>query len=251
MSQSSVVGRRSPGGESAGHLLGGRVAYAQPLLGFRSGIEPVLLAASVPAVAGELVVEAGTGAGAGLLCLLARVPGVRGLGLERDDAMAALARRNLAANGFAAACVEHADVTAWPGETPANHAFANPPWHHGGTPTQEPGRQAAKQGRPGLLHEWAASLARGLVRRGTLSFIVPAAAAAEAIDAMAAARCREVTLVPLWPHAGQAAKLIILRGVKDGRGGTIIHPGLVLHAPDGGYTQAADSVLRGGASLGP
>ena len=32
-----------------GHLLGGRVRYAQPRAGFRSGIEPVLLASFVPA----------------------------------------------------------------------------------------------------------------------------------------------------------------------------------------------------------
>ena len=49
-----------------GHLLGGRVRYAQPRSGFRSGIEPVLLAAAVPARPGERVLEAGSGAGAAL-----------------------------------------------------------------------------------------------------------------------------------------------------------------------------------------
>jgi tRNA1Val (adenine37-N6)-methyltransferase len=47
-----------------GHLLGGRIRYRQPDTGFRSGLEPVLLAASVPARPGEHVLEAGTGAGA-------------------------------------------------------------------------------------------------------------------------------------------------------------------------------------------
>src|SRR5277367_7136876 len=77
-----------------GHLLGGRVRYAQPRDGFRSGIEPVLLAAAVPARAGERVLEVGSGAGAALLCLAARVSGVVGLGLERDAALAALAADN-------------------------------------------------------------------------------------------------------------------------------------------------------------
>ena len=44
-----------------GHLLDGRVRYAQPAKGFRSGIEPVLLAASIPARAGQRVLEGGTG----------------------------------------------------------------------------------------------------------------------------------------------------------------------------------------------
>jgi tRNA1Val (adenine37-N6)-methyltransferase len=76
------------------------VSYRQPIDGYRTGIEPVLLAASVPARSGQRVVEAGTGAGAGLLCLLARVAGLSAIGIERDADMAALARRNLADNAM-------------------------------------------------------------------------------------------------------------------------------------------------------
>ena len=59
-----------------GTLLGGRVRYAQLGAGFRSGIEPVLLAATIPARCGQVVIEGGSGVGAGLLCLHARVPGI-------------------------------------------------------------------------------------------------------------------------------------------------------------------------------
>lgn len=83
-----------------GHLLGGRVVYRQPVSGFRSGIEPILLAASIPARAGEHVLEAGTGAGAALLCLTARVRGVHATGVEMDAAMADLAAANAETNGF-------------------------------------------------------------------------------------------------------------------------------------------------------
>ncbi|MCX7381847.1 MAG: SAM-dependent methyltransferase, partial [Alphaproteobacteria bacterium] len=65
------------------HLLGGRVVHSQPELGHRTGVEPVLLAAFVPARPGERVLEGGSGAGAGLLCLAARVA-VSGLGVEID-----------------------------------------------------------------------------------------------------------------------------------------------------------------------
>ena len=86
--------------QTDGHLLDGRVRYVQPRHGFRSGIEPVLLAAAVPARAGDRVLEGGSGAGAALLCLAARVPGVRGLGIEQDPALVTLAKRNAAANGW-------------------------------------------------------------------------------------------------------------------------------------------------------
>ena len=58
------------------------------------GIEPVLLAATIPARPGQVVLEGGTGAGAAMLCLAARVPGLRGVGLERQPPLAALAAAN-------------------------------------------------------------------------------------------------------------------------------------------------------------
>ena len=73
-----------------GNLLGGRVSYAQPARGFRSGIEPVLLAAAIPARPGERILEGGSGAGAALLCLAARVGQVQGVGIEQDPALASI-----------------------------------------------------------------------------------------------------------------------------------------------------------------
>ncbi len=87
---------------SDGTLLGGRLIYRQTQAGYRTGIEPVLLAASIPVRPGERVAEGGTGAGAGLLCLAARVPGLVGLGLEIDPGLVEAARGNITANGFAA-----------------------------------------------------------------------------------------------------------------------------------------------------
>src|SRR5579872_4607250 len=93
-----------------GHLLAGRVAYAQPRAGFRSGIEPVLLAAAVPAQPGDRVLEAGSGAGATLLCLTARVAGVQTTGIEKNEQLTALARQNAEANGWTAMCLLAADI---------------------------------------------------------------------------------------------------------------------------------------------
>jgi tRNA1(Val) A37 N6-methylase TrmN6 len=53
----------------------------------------------------------------------------------------------------------------------------------------------------------------------------------------------------LWPKAGKEAKLLLVRGVKGGRGPSRLLPGLVLHEPDGRYTEAAEAVLRDGAVL--
>ena len=58
-------------------FLGGRIVVMQPETGHRAGSDAVWLAAAVPAVAGEHVLDAGAGVGVAGLCLLARVPAAR------------------------------------------------------------------------------------------------------------------------------------------------------------------------------
>ncbi len=234
----------------SGTLLGGRVAYDQLQEGHRTGIEPVLLAAAVPARPGERVLEAGTGAGPGLLCLAARVPGVTGIGVEQDAALAALARTNAVANGFETLSVETGDVLALPAGLLVDHAMANPPWHlAAATPSPDALRDSAKRGRAGLVQGWAAALAARLRPRGTLTLILPARATAEALAALDAARCGTQALLPLWPGVGREARIVLIQAIRDGRGGCRVLPGLVLHEADGAFTAAAEGILRGGMGM--
>lgn len=234
-----------------GHLLGGRVRYAQPREGFRSGIEPVLLAASVPACAGQRVLEAGSGAGAALLCLAARVAGISGVGVERDAALVGLAARNAAANGWADLAFMAADIADMSALGRFDHCFANPPYHPaGGTASPDAARDVARRAGPDLFAAWAASMGRLLRPRGTLTWIVSAAVVPACVVALTAAACTPTALLPLWPHdGGVAAKLVLLRAVKGGRGGFRLLPGLVLHARGGGFTPAAEAILRHGEAL--
>jgi len=230
------------------HLLGGRVRYAQPRAGFRSGIEPVLLAAFVPARPGEAVLEGGAGAGAGLLCLAARVPGLRGVGIERNPALAALARANAAANARAGLVFQDGDIGHAAGAF--DHAFANPPYHPaGGTASADPGREDAKRAAPGTLARWTEALARCLRPGGTLTLILPAGGVPEVLAAMAAAGLGGGVLLPLWPKPGRAAKLVLLRGTRGGKTPFRVAAGLVLHRADGGFTREAEAILRDGAAL--
>jgi tRNA1Val (adenine37-N6)-methyltransferase len=232
-----------------GHLLGGRLRYAQPRHGFRSGIEPVLLAATIPARAGQRVLEAGSGAGAGLLCLAARVAGIRALGIERDPALVELAGRNARANGFPDLAFRAADIGTLSDVGVFDHAFANPPYHAAdGTRSADPGVETAKRAGADLFAIWAARMAGCLRARGTLSWIVATPSVPACILAFGAAGTPAAVLLPLWPHADQPAKLSILHGVKGGRGRFRVAPGLVLHEA-GGFTDRAQSILRAGSAL--
>ncbi len=234
-----------------GTLLGGSVRYAQPATGYRTGIEPVLLAASIPAAAGMRVLEAGVGAGAGLLCLVARVPGVIAAGVEVDPEMASLARRNLIDNASVPfGEIITADIGALAGLQLFEHAYANPPWHDAAaTPSPNPGKRLAKQAGLATLESWIASLGALVKPAGTVTVIVPASHTGRVFTALHASGCGARTLFPLWPKQGVDAKLALIQGVKGRRGPDRVAPGLVLHEPDGTYTALARAILTNAAPL--
>jgi tRNA1(Val) A37 N6-methylase TrmN6 len=240
--------KRSKVTHTQGTLLGGKLRYVQPQAGHRSGFEPVLLAATVPARAGECVLECGTGAGAALLCLAARVPGVQGVGVELAPETAALAAQNFRANLFNLTALI-ASASGLPfGPDSFHHVLANPPWF-GATSTASPdaARDLAHRAAPDTLSTWIAQMLRVLRTRGSLSLILPAASFAGAV-ALLRPSCGAITLIPLWPHAGQPPKMILLTARKGVRSPDSVHPGLILHN-DHGITPEAESILRHGAAL--
>lgn len=238
-------------------LLGGRVRLDQGAAGLRATIDPVLLAAAIPALPGEAVLDAGTGIGTAALCLLARVPGLRVAGIERDPAQAEAATLNAALNGWSArfhAIIGDIGDRATAREAalhgPYRHAMANPPWFTGGSRPGEERRDAAKHAAaPGALAPWVALLARRVIPGGTVTVILAAELLPEALAAFSVSRLGAPLVFPLWRRAGEEARRLILAGRKGAKGPCRILPGLALHAAGGGFTREAERVLRDGAGL--
>ncbi len=212
-------------------FLGGRVQLWQPRRGYRAGVDPVFLAASVPARAGQTVLDLGCGAGAAALCLGARVGGLRLTGVELQPAYAELARRNAEENGQQMEVV-CADLTDLPGELrhrSFDHVIANPPYFRAGAHTgaRDAGRRVALGGAT-PLPEWIAVAARRLAPRGFLHMIQRAGRLPEML-AGCSGRLGSVEVLPLMARPGRAPELVILRARKGGRADFRLLPPVILH----------------------
>jgi tRNA1(Val) A37 N6-methylase TrmN6 len=227
-------------------FLDGRVKVAQPESGFRSGLDAVMLAAAVPALAGQNVLELGAGSGAASLCLTARVSGLRLTGVERDAALAALAQDNAASNGADCTFVA-ADIFALPPELKRDFdsVFANPPFHGEGQVSPDAARAAALMDG-GKLSDW---LKLGLQRTGSGGFFTAILRADRLNEALAALPERGLCAFPLWPRQGEVPKRVIVQARKGSNAPFALLPGLVLHQEDGSWTPEADAVLRRGNML--
>lgn len=244
----------APPGESLREdaLLNGRVRLCQPVRGYRAAIDPVLLAAAVPAAAGQTVLDLGTGVGAAALCLLARVPALTLVGLDRDPAAIALARHNAALNAVPERFLALVgDVAAAP-LRPAgvDQVMANPPYlpPGRGRRSPDPARARANVEDSAALADWIAAGLRLVRPRGAVTVIHRA----DRLDALLASlhgRAGAIEVCPVWPRAGQAARRVLLRARPGRRTPLRLAPGLVLHDAGGGFTPAAAAVLREGESL--
>jgi tRNA1(Val) A37 N6-methylase TrmN6 len=238
-------------------FLGGKLAIRQPKAGYRAGVDPVLLAAAVPARAAEAVLELGCGAGVASLCLGRRVEGVALAGIEVQPDYAALARENASANGIALEVVE-GDLARMPSELRArsfDHVIANPPYfrRNAGTPARDAGRETAF-GEATPLVQWIDAGMRRLRPGGRFTLIQRADRLPDLLSAFDGRRVA-LTLLPVAPRPGRAATLVILATVKGGRAPFRLLPPLVLHdgpphEQDGkDYAPAIRAVLRDGTAL--
>jgi tRNA1(Val) A37 N6-methylase TrmN6 len=201
------------------------------------------------------VLDAGAGTGAASLCLAARVPECRVLGLELQRELHRIASYNVTRNQLDRRVeMIQGDLQRPPPRLSAasfDHVMSNPP-HLAADETQpSPDRARALAHAETTLDlaGWLAACLRLLKPDGWLTLIHRADRLDELLAALLG-RVGDLVVFPLWPAAdGRAAKRVLIQGRKGARGPLRLVPGLVLHDPGGGFNAAAQGVLRDGLAL--
>lgn len=238
-------------------FLGGRLMVAQPKTGYRAGVDPVLLAASVPAVRGESVLELGCGVGVASLCLAARVPGLAITGVEIQPDAAILAAQNAQHNGCKLTVIT-ADIASPPAALRGENfdfVIANPPYFDRAQSSPAP-HQARERalGEQTPLKIWVKLAAKRLRPKGYAHFIFRSERLQDFM-AVLPDDLGSLQVVPIAPRKGRESGLMLLRARKAGRANFRLMAPLILHEGDrhrhdgDTYTALVSSVLRNGADL--
>ena len=212
-------------------------------------MDAVLLAAAADVKPGEDVLDLGAGVGAVGLCVAARVPGCTITGIELQPALAALAERNAVLNDAAdrvRTVVHDLAHPLPPGMGPFDHVVTNPPYLPAAVADPSPDRSKALATVESSadLGRWLTVATDALEPAGTLLVIPRSDRLEEIVGALVGLGWGDVTVKRLPP----AARVLVRARRADGLRRHDAPP-LILHRPDGGYTDEAEAILRHGQPL--
>ena len=236
-------------------ILGGRITILQPKKGYRVAIDPILMAASVPARKGDKILEIGAGSGAATFCLAIRVPDTELVGVELQSELFDLAKAAVAINRLDGRVkMVNTDLLDCPSDKVKDgefdHVMANPPYLKKGTAIASPNPQIERAHieSKAILSDWISFAIRKLRKGGTITLIHRYDRKDEIVSELSKFT-GDLTLFPLLPKKGASLKRIIIQAVKGTEGAIKISSGLILHEQSGKFTKEAISILKDGQEL--
>ena len=229
--------------ETLDEILDGKLRVLQKKKGYRFSLDSILLAHFVSLKTHSRVVELGCGAGIILLILAKRFNHVRYDGLEIQDKLAALARKNVDLNGVAQQVkITEGDVRNIKDVFPANifdAAVFNPPYRklRSGRINPEPEKAIARHEVKGSLNDFMRA-AQYLLKNGGQVFVVyPAKRLPELITVLRKNSIEPKRMKPVYSDNSSAAEFILVEGRKDSGEELKIEQPLVIYDQNRKYSR--------------
>jgi len=229
-------------------FLGGRVQIVQPSEGYRAGIDPIFLAASLHPKVQEKVLDIGAGVGVAAICLAVRCPYANIVGLEIQPDLVHFANENIKANNLTERVQMITGDLMPPPSDLASHSFdhvmTNPPYYedHRTHSSPIPGKAQANTETVDL-GEWIKSSLKLLKPKGVFTMIHRAERISEILGHLDN-KVGDLVLYPLWPGPDKPARRVLIQGRKNRSGELRMSNGMCLHGGAEKYTQEAEAILR-------
>lgn len=224
---------------------------------FSFSLDAVLLAHYVSLRNRDRVIDLGTGNGVIPLLLAARSSAERGeiVGLEIQERLADMARRNVEGNGLQQMIrIVHGD-TREAVQTFGNESFdlvvCNPPYRPAGVGDQSLNDHVkiAKHEITCTL-EQAVTAAAGLVRyEGKVAFVHRPDRLADLIATMRAQKLEPKRMMLVHPRPDKRPNILLIEAIKGGRPELRIDPPLIVHQEDGSYSKEILDIYAGRGGL--
>lgn len=232
-------------------LLGGNILIQQYKEAYRVAIDPILLAASIHARAGEKVLEPGCGVGAASLCLAHRVPKLSICGIEKEKAFYDLARENVTLNKMDGIIdIQYGDIASHPFKPESfDWVMANPPYLARGKVSVSPHflKAAANVENEVALRDWIDIAGKAVKFNGFIAFIHRWDRLSELQEGFSS--LGKINILPLAGKIGAEPKRVIIQVQKGEEKGVELLSPFILHREDGSYTEEAENILRHGKAL--
>jgi tRNA1Val (adenine37-N6)-methyltransferase len=227
------------------------VTLVQPRRGFRSSLDPVLLARFLEPPFGRFL-DIGCGTGALSFTLLSADAAATGVGVELQPRLARLAAQGRAHNRIAGRFeILEGDIRAQAATLaaqPFDLVATNPPFRQveRGVSSPHEERALANHEHALSLTEWLDCAARLVRPGGRVAAVYPAE---RLLDLLAGLRARDLAPVRLrsvHPFADRPAVRILVEAHQGSRRRLTIEPSLTVHHGDGsGFTPEAARILDG------
>ena len=233
-----------------------KLQILQPEKGYRYSIDPFLLADFADCPAGAKVIDLGTGSGV-IALLLSQNPMVEKIvGLELQQNLAECARRNIDLNNRQNIIeIKQGDVRCLPKnlvQETFDVVVTNPPYRRACSGRLSKGieRSHARHELAGGLKDFLSAAKYLLKPTGRIFMIYLAERLPELMHEMRIFLLEPKRLRMVYSRLGSDARLVLVEGRKNSRGGIKIQPPLYIYQGKGrDYTEEVDGICKGRSSL--